>query len=65
MAASLHSSKTATTDHGKDHDPEALIKVEIAGIPAENGHNASEKNPSPWEVTLEKSEDPKAMAAWY
>jgi len=55
MAASLHSFKTSTTDRGQDRDPEALGKVE----------DASEKEHSPWEVTLEKSEDPKTMAIWY
>jgi len=65
MSASLHSSKTATTDNGQDHDPEALSKFEVADPPAENDHNASEKNPSPWEVTLDKSEDPKTIALWY
>ena len=62
MTASVHSS---TTDNGKDHDPEALDKVEIVDAPAENDHNVSEKNSSSWEVTLEKSEDPKTMPTWY
>ena len=65
MSASLHSSKTATTDHGQDHDPEALGKAEDANVPAENDQNTNEKSPSPWEVTLEKSEDPKTIALWY
>jgi len=65
MTASLYSSKAATTDHGKDHDPEAFGKLEVAGAPAKNDYNASEKNFSPWEVTLKKSEDPKAIAVWY
>jgi len=65
MTASLHLSKTTTTDHGENHDPEALGKLEVAGAPTENDHNASEKSSSPWEVTLEKSEDPKAVAVWY
>jgi len=63
MAAPLHSFKTAATDRGQDHDPEALGKVEDA--PADDGDDGSEKGPSPWEVTLEKSEDPKTMATWH
>jgi len=76
MTASLYSSKTVGTDYGKDHDPEALVKgsldapvvlvtVEAADSPGENDRNASEKGSSPWEVSLEESEDPKTMAAWY
>ena len=65
MTSSLYSSETATTDRGQDHDPEALGKVKVADAPAENDHNVSEKSSSLWEVTLEKSEDPKTMAAWY
>lgn len=76
MTASLYSSKTVETDYGKDHDPEVLVKgifdapvvlvaVEAVDSPEENDHDASEKGSSPWEVTLEKSEDPKTMAAWY
>lgn len=65
MTASLYSSKTATTDHGQDHDPEASGKVENANVPIETDGDTSEKGPSPWEVTLEKSEDPKTMVAWY
>ena len=65
MTASLHSSKTVTTDHGLDHDPEALDKVDNGlDSPVESDNSASEKGPSPWEVTLEKSEDPKTMVAW-
>ena len=76
MAASLHS-KTATTDFGKDHDPEMLIKigifdapvvlvkVEVTDAPKEDDESASEKGSSPWEVTLDKSEDPKTMVTWY
>lgn len=63
MTASQHSSKTATTDHLQNHDTEALGKVPTP--PTENGVKASEKGPSPWEVTLEKNEDPKNMADWY
>ena len=62
MTVSLHLS---TADNGKDHDPEALCKVEVADAPAGNDHNVSERNSSSWEVILEKSEDPKAMAVWY
>ncbi|KAF9650493.1 MFS general substrate transporter [Thelephora ganbajun] len=47
----------------QDHDPEGLDKVR--DIPTKSDDNASEKCSSPWEVTLEKSEDPKNMAAWY
>ena len=66
MTASLHSSKTATTiDNGQDHDLEAFGKFEVADAPAEKDQNASEKNSSPWEVTLDKSEDPKTIAVWY
>ena len=65
MTPSLHSSKTSTTDREKDHDPEALGKIEDANVSAENDDNASEKGPSPWEVTLEKSEDPKTMVTWH
>ena len=64
MTASLHSSETVTAERGQDHDPEVLDKAEDADISAENDHNANEKNSSPWEVTLEKSEDPKTMATW-
>lgn len=63
MTASLHSSKTATTDQVQDHDPEALGNVLTA--PTEKAVNDSGNSPSPWEVTLEKSEDPKNMAGWY
>ena len=61
MTTSLHSS---TKDSGEDCDLEAFDEVEIADAPAEKGHNASEKSSSPWEVTLEKSEDPMAMTTW-
>jgi hypothetical protein len=63
MTSSLHSSKTITTDHLQDHDPEAPEKV--VTTPTENDVNANEKSSSPWQVTLEKSEDPKNMTAWY
>jgi len=63
MTASLHSSKTVTTDHGQDSDPEALGKPEDA--PVENVATPSEKGPSQWEVTLTKDEDPKTMVAWH
>ena len=65
MTASLHSSKTATTNCEQDHDPEALGKVGVADFPTKNDHNANEKSSSLWEVTLDKSEDPKTMAIWY
>ena len=58
---SLHSSRTVLAESGEGRDPEALGKVE--DVPA-NGHNNSEKTPSSWEVTLDKSEDPKTVAAW-
>ena len=63
MTASLHSSETATHDPSQDHDPEALGKA--LSIPTEGDVNISEKSPSPWEVTLDKSEDPKTMKTWY
>ena len=63
MTASLHSSKTLTSNLSRDHDPEAPSKV--LATPTEKDSNASEKGLSPWEVTLEESEDPKNMAAWY
>ena len=62
MAASLHSSKTSTTDRLQDHDPETAGKA--VSTPTESDLNANEKN-SPWEATLEKNEDPKNMATWY
>lgn len=62
MTASLHSSETVTTDHLRGHDLEALGNV--LTTPSEKD-TTSEKSPSPWEVTLEKSEDPKNMTSWY
>lgn len=62
MTASLHSSQTATTDPIQDRDPEALEKD--LDSPTESDISASEKGPSPWEVTLEEREDPKNMATW-
>ena len=62
MTVSVHSLKTATTDHGKDHDPEVLVKIEVIDAPAGGDDDATL---SPWEVTLEKSEDPKTMAVWH
>jgi len=62
MTPSPHSSQTAVTHSGECHDPEALKKGLDA--PAEGENVASEKGPSPWEVTLDKSEDPKTVAAW-
>jgi len=62
MTASLHSSKATTTDPGEGHDPEALEKDE--NTPEEGDENSSEKGHSPWEATLDKSEDPKTMATW-
>jgi len=61
MADSLYSSRTAFTDPAEGHDPEALRKVED---PSAGDDNASEKGPPPWEVTLDKSEDPKTVTAW-
>lgn len=61
MTGSLHSSRTVTTENLHDNDPEALGKVTTP--PTEN--DVSEKSPSPWEVALEKSEDPKNMVNWY
>ena len=64
-------------DSGGYHDPEILVKVgvfdapvvlvnvEVAGAPEENDGDASENGSSLWEVTLEKSEDPKTMPTWY
>ena len=63
MTASLCSSKTTTTDPGEGHDPEALEKAE--DTPGKGEGNSSENGLSPWEVTLDKSEDPKTMATWY
>ncbi|KAF9785518.1 major facilitator superfamily domain-containing protein [Thelephora terrestris] len=63
MTASLRSSQTATTDPVQDHDPEAPEKA--IGSPIESDISASEKSLSPWEITLEESEDPKNMATWY
>lgn len=63
MTASLHSSKTSTTDRLQDHDPETAGKV--VTTPTESDVSANEKSSSPWEATLEKSEDPKNMATWY
>jgi len=62
MTVSPHSSQTAVTHPGEGRDPEALKKVGDA--PAEGGNVASEKGPSPWEVTLDKTEDPKTVATW-
>lgn len=55
MADSLPSSKTASIDLHHDRDPEAAGKVE---------DNISEKGSQSWEVTLDKNEDPKTIAAW-
>ena len=65
MVDSVHFSQTTATALEKDHDPEAIDKVEDAVTPVENDYNASEKGPSPWEVTLDEHEDPKALATWY
>ena len=65
MAAPLRLSKIATTVYGKDGDPEVLVTVKAIDTPMESDDNVSEKGLSPWEVTLEKSEDPKTMAVWY
>ena len=62
MTASLHSSKATTTHPGEGHDPEALEKVDTTA--EESDDNSSGKGPSPWEATLDKSEDPKTMATW-
>ena len=62
MTASLHSS---TTDSRKDYDLEVFDRAEDADVPAGNDRKADGKGPSPWEVTLEKSEDPRALAVWY
>ena len=62
MTASIHSPNITTTDWEKDRDPEALTKVESYDVSADNG---SEEAHLPWEVTLEKSENPKAMAVGY
>ena len=77
MIASLHSSKIITRDGGGYHDPEVfvkvgvfdnpvmLVKVEVVDAPEENDDDVSEDGSSLWEVTLEKSEDPKTMPTWY
>lgn len=67
MTASIHSPDIITTDCEKGHDPETLTKVETYDVSVENYGNITEEahSSSPWEVTLEKSEDPKAMAIWY
>lgn len=62
MTASTRSSKTITSDHS--HDLEALGKTPDTALPTEEG-SSSEKSISPWEVSLEKSEDPKNMSTWY
>ena len=62
MTASVDSFKTATTDREKGYDPGVLMGV---GVSAENNENVNETAPSPWEVTLEKSEDPKNLANWH
>lgn len=62
MTASLHSSKETTTNPGEGRDPEALEKV--GNTPGEGDDDSSEKGPSPWEASLDKSEDPKTMATW-
>jgi hypothetical protein len=64
MTASSHSSKTTPTDHEKDHDPEALGKDKVEDALTKDNANANEQVASPWEVTLEKSEDPKTMGTW-
>ena len=63
MTASIHSPDMTTIDCVKD--PEALTKVEAYDVSAGNYGNITEEAHSPWEVTLEKNEDPKAMAVWY
>lgn len=65
MTASVHSSKTPTIENEKDRDVESLGKAEDADVSAEDDNSSSEKGPSQWEVTLEKSEDPRSMATWY
>ena len=64
MTASVDSFKTATTDREKGYDPEVLMGVGV-GVSAENNENVDETAPSPWEVTLEKSEDPKNLVNWH
>jgi hypothetical protein len=63
MTVSLDSSETATTGRSQDRDPEALGKA--LSVPTENDGGISEKSSSPWEVTLDKSEDPKNMSTLY
>ena len=65
MTASVDSFKTATTDREKGYDPEVLMGVGVVGVSAENNENVNETAPSPWEVTLEKSEDPKNLVNWH
>lgn len=64
MAGSPHTSKSATTDCGKDLDPEKLGKAEDADTLVEDNDSAGKKVPLAWEVTLEKGEDPKTLAVW-
>ena len=61
MTVSPHSSQTAVA-HPEGRDPEALKKVGDALV--ESDKVPSEEGPSPWEVTLDKSEDPKTVATW-
>ena len=56
---------TAMTNFEKDYDPEVFVKVKAVGAHADDDGNFGEKALSPWEVTLEESEDPKATVAWY
>ena len=66
VMTSLHSGSSRTTladsELEGDRDLEAFDKVE--GASAKGNDNTSEKGPSPWEVTLDKSEDPKTVATW-
>ena len=62
--ASLHSSKTTTADRGTGHDPEVPSKLEDVNTRGKQWQR-QRKGPSPWEVTLGESEDPKTTGAWY
>ena len=63
MTVSPYSSQTTVIYSGEDHDPEAPKKVGDA--PTEGDSVTSEKGTLPWEVTLDKSEDPKTVATWH
>lgn len=63
LTASLNPSKTVVVDWG-DRDPESLDKVKDVDTSTVDDKSTNEKIPSPWEVTLDGSEDPKGMTTW-